>query len=89
MNKDVKRMHFAKLVDGKCVEFKPEVKCSDDGLVVTYTYKSLEDLKNEGFKELVIKPVAAPDKNSRLTFEYEETETQIFRKFVWVERKQQ
>ena len=89
MNKDVKRMHFAKLVDGKCIEFRPEVKCSDDGLVVTYTYKSLEDLKNEGFKELVIKPTAAPDKNSRLTFEYEETETQIFRKFVWVERKQQ
>ena len=88
MNKDVKRMQFAKLVDGKCIEFRPEVKCSDDGLVVTYTYKSLEDLKNEGFKELVIKPAAAPDKNSRLTFEYEETETQIFRKFVWVERKQ-
>ena len=88
MNKDVKRMHFAKIVDGKCVEFRPEVKCSDDGLVVTYTYKSLEDLKNEGFKELVIKPVAAPDKYSRLTFEYEETETQIFSKFVWVERKQ-
>ena len=87
MNKDVKRMHFAKLVDGKCIEFKPEVKCSDDGLVVTYTYKSLEDLKKEGFKELVIKFVAAPDKNSRLTFEYEETETQILRKFVWVERK--
>ena len=81
-------MHFAKLVDGKCVEFKPEVKCSDDGLVVTYTYKSLEDLKNEGFKELVIKYVAAPDKNSRLTFEYEETDTQILKKFVWVERKQ-
>ena len=59
MNKDVKRMHFAKLVDGKCIEFRPEVKCSDDGLVVTYTYKSLEDLKNEGFKELVIKPTAA------------------------------
>lgn len=37
MNKDVKRMHFAKLVDGKCIEFKPEVKCSDDGLVITYT----------------------------------------------------
>ena len=89
MDKDVKRMHFAKLVDGECVEFKPEVECSDDGLVVTYTYKSLEDLKNEGFKELVIKPTASPDKNSRLTFEYEETETQIFRKFVWVERKQQ
>ena len=88
MNKDVKRMHFAKLVEGECVEFKPEVECSDDGLVVTYTYKSLEDLTNEGFKELVIKPVAAPDKNSRLTFEYEETETQIFKKFVWVERKQ-
>lgn len=87
MNKDVKRMHFAKLVDGKCIEFKPEVKCSDDGLVVTYTYKSLEDLKKEGFKELVVKFVAAPDKNSRLTFEYEETETQILRKFVWVERK--
>ena len=87
MNKDVKRMHFAKLVDGKCIEFKPEVKCSDDGLVVTYTYKSLEDLKKEGFKELVVKFVAAPDKNSRLTFEYEETETQIFKKFVWVERK--
>ena len=87
MNKDVKRMHFAKLVDGKCVEFKPEIKCSDDGLVVTYTYKSLEDLKNERFKELVIKPVAAPDKNSKLTSEYEETETQILRKFVWVERK--
>ena len=50
MNKDVKRMHFAKLVDGKFGEVKPEVKCSDDGLVVTYTYKSLEDLKNEGFK---------------------------------------
>ena len=88
MNKDVKRMHFAKLVDGKCIEFKPEVKCSDDGLVVTYTYKSLEDLKKEGFKELVVKYVAAPDKNSRLTFEYEESETQILRKFVWVERKQ-
>ena len=87
MNKDVKRMHFAKLVDGKCIEFKPEVKCSDDGLVITYTYKSLEDLKKEGFKELVVKFVAAPDKNSRLTFEYEETETQIFKKFVWVERK--
>ena len=87
MNKDVKRMHFAKLVDGKCIEFKPEVKCSDDGLVVTYTYKSLEDLKKEGFKELVVKFVAAPDKNSRLTFEYEETETQILKKFVWVERK--
>ena len=54
MDKDVKRMHFAKFVDGKCIEFRPEVKCSDDGLVVTYTYKSLEDLKNEGFKELVI-----------------------------------
>ena len=50
-------------------------------------YKSLEDLKNVGFKELVFKPTAAPDKNSRLTFEYEETETQIFKKFVWVERK--
>ena len=87
MNKDVKRMHFAKLVDGKCIEFKPEVKCSDDGLVVTYTYKSLEDLKKEGFKELVVKFVAAPDKNSRLTFEYEETETQILRKFVWVEKQ--
>ena len=44
--------------------------------------------KAEGFKELVIKYVAAPDKNSRLTFEYEETETQIFKKFVWVEKKQ-
>ena len=30
MDKDVKRMHFAKLVDGECVEFKPEVECSDD-----------------------------------------------------------
>ena len=87
MNKDVKRMHFAKLVDGKCIEFKPEVKCSDDGLVVTYTYKSFEDLKKEGFKELVVKFVAAPNKNSRLTFEYEETETKIFKKFVWIERK--
>ena len=88
MDKDVKRMHFAKLVDGECVEFKPEVEYSDDGLVVTYTYKSLEDLTKEGFKELVVKYVAAPDKNSRLTFEYEETETQIFKKFVWVEKKQ-
>ena len=87
MNKDVKRMHFAKLVDGKCIEFRPEVKCSDDSLVVTYTYKSFEDLKKEGFKELVVKFVAAPDKNSRLTFEYEETETQILRKFVWVEKQ--
>ena len=50
-------------------------------------YKEHEESREQKLKELDFKPVAAPDKNSRLTFEYEETETQIFKKFVWVERK--
>ena len=86
MNNDIKLMHFAKIVDGKCVEYKPIKTVSDDGLVVTLTYKSLEDMRNDGFKELIIKPSKAPSEDSRLIFEYEENETQIFRKFVWIER---
>lgn len=82
-----KRDKYAKLIDGKFVEYKPVVTESDDGLVVTYTYLSESDLKTQGFKKVKEVYTKNPDpKKYKLSFEYEETENELIRKVIWIKK---